>query len=374
MQFRISSSALLKQLTTIGGAIVASPVIPILENFLFELKDGVLTITASDLQTTMVVQVPVESDETATLCIPAKILTDTLKNLPEQPLTFHFDVETFAVELASDNGRYKLSGENAVDYPKIQQPAKAESVDITGEVLSKAISTTIFCTSADDARPAMTGVLFQLGEEESTFVATDGHRLVRFRRSDVLAKVETSLILPKKALNLLKNSLPNDGTLVTLSYNNSNAFFAFNNINLICRLIDERYPEYEAAIPKTNPFNMTVSRLELLNSLRRVNIYANKVTHQVRLKISENEVVVAAEDLDFSNEAKESIPCEYEGDAMEIGFNALFLIEMLQNLDSNLVVIELTAPNKQGIILPKKLEANENILMLVMPVMLSHMV
>ncbi len=373
MQFKISSAALLKHLSQISGAVVGSPVIPILENFLFELKDGILTVTASDLQTTMVVQVPVESDETASLCIPAKILMETLKNLPEQPLTIHIDLDTFAVEVASDNGRYKLAGENSIDFPKIQQPAKAESVDLTAEVLSKAISTTIFCTSVDDARPAMTGVLFQLGEAESTFVATDGHRLVRFRRSDVTASLETNLILPKKALQLLKSSLPSDTTVVTLSYNSNNAFFAFNNINLICRLIDERYPEYDAAIPKSNPFFMTVSRLELLNSLKRVDIYANKVTHQVRLKVTENEVVISAEDLDFSNEAKENIPCEYEGDPMEIGFNAKFLIEMLSNLDSNLVVVELTAPNKQGIIVPKKVEPNENVLMLVMPVMLNHM-
>jgi len=374
MKFIVSSSALLKHLTQINGVIVNNPVMPILENFLFEIQDGILIITASDLQTTMTTEMAVEAQEDARICVPARILMDTLKNLPEQPVTFHVDLDTFSVELSVENGRYKLAGENAIDFPRIPLASKTDSIEMPADVLGKAITYTIFCTSNDDLRPAMMGVLFQITEDKAVFVATDGHRLVRYTREDVVSATEANLILPKKALNLLKSALPNDSSTVTISYTLSNAFFTFGNVRLICRLIDERFPDYEAVIPVSNPNIVTLQRLDFLNSLRRIQIYSNKSSNQIRLKVGADELTLSAEDTDFNNEATESVPGEYDGAPLEIGFTAKFLIEMVNNVDGNMLDFELMAPNKPGLIIPKKVEEGEAILMLIMPVMLNNYV
>ncbi len=374
MKFTVSSSSLLKQLVGINGVIASNPIIPILENFLFEIKGDTLSITASDLQTSMITELNVDTQTDGNIAIPARILLDTLKNLPEQPVTFTIDPDTYSIEISSENGRYKLAGENAIDFPKIPEVTGVSSVELPSDIILRAVTNTIFATSTDELRPAMTGVLFQLNDANSTFVASDGHRLIRYRRQDVTSGTGTSIIIPRKALNLLKATLPSESTAVKMTFNQSNAFFSFNNIRMICRLIDERFPDYENAIPLNNPNVLTIERLELLNSLKRISIYANKTTHQVRLKISGNSLQISAEDLDFSNEANESLACEYEGEPIEIGFNAKFLIEMLNNLDSNIITIELSAPNRAGIILPKKKDTSEDILMLVMPVMLNNYV
>ncbi|SDL98096.1 DNA polymerase-3 subunit beta [Catalinimonas alkaloidigena] len=377
MKFTVSSSALLKQLNNINGVIASNPVIPILENFLFDIRDGKLTVTASDLQTSMIMEMDIEADADTSIAIPAKILLDTLKNLPEQPVTFVVDFQTYGVEIRSDNGHYKLAGENAVDFPRVPEPREVTTMEVSSEVIHRAVTNTIFATSTDELRPAMTGVLVHMDDSNSTFVATDGHRLIRYRRDDMVGTgtaAQVSIILPRKALNLLKATLPSDSTTLTMSFNRSNAFFSFNNIRMICRLIDERFPDYENAIPLNNPNVLTIERLPLLNSLKRIAIYANKTTHQVRLKISADELNISAEDLDFSNEASETLPCEYEGEPMMIGFNARFLIEMLSNIHSNMIAIELSAPNRAGLILPKEKEDNEDVLMLVMPVMLNNYV
>jgi DNA polymerase-3 subunit beta len=374
MKFVVSSSVLLKQLTAISGVITTNPIVPILENFLFQINNGQLTITASDLQTSIIADMEVETRDNGSIAVPAKILTDTLKGLPEQPVTFLIDENTYGIELVSENGHYKLSGENATDFPRLPAVNKAYSIDFPSDVLGRAISNTIFATSNDELRPNMTGVFFALSESSVIFVATDGHRLIRYRRSDIAAPSEFSLIVPRKALNLLKSTLPADATIVKTDFSNSNAFFTFNNIRMICRLIDERFPDYENAIPQNNPNILTIDRLELLSSLRRISIYANRATNQVRLRITPNELFISAEDLDFSNEANERLPCEFNGDEMEIGFNARFLIEMLGNLSSRNVTIELSAPNRAGLIVPTEKVDNEDLLMLVMPVMLNNYV
>ncbi|MEM7552156.1 MAG: DNA polymerase III subunit beta [Bacteroidota bacterium] len=372
MKFIVSSAALLKHVSSIRGVIASNPVVPILENFLFEIKGGTLTMTASDLQTSMITEIEVESKEDGSLAVPAKILEETLRNLPEQPVTFSIDEETYSVEISSDNGRYKLSGENATDFPKVPDVSDGYSVDMSSDVLGRAVSNTIFAVSNDELRPAMTGVYLKISDSNSTFVATDGHRLVRYRRVDVAADMDNSIIIPKKALTLLKSSLPSENTNVTIEYNMSNVFFKFDNVKMISRLIDERYPDYDNVIPAENPNEMSIDRLEFLSTLRRIAIYANKTTHQVRLKISGSELVVSAEDLDFSNEANERLACEHDGEDIEIGFNARFLIEMLSNLNSAQITLKLSAPNKAGLIIPKDTEENEDILMLVMPVMLNQ--
>lgn len=372
MKFIVSSSSLLKQLTGISGVITSNPVVPILENFLFEVSEGKLKITASDLQTSMITEMAVEAKEMGSIAIPAKILVDTLKNLPEQPVTFTIDSNTYSVELNSENGRYKLSGENATDFPKVPGVTDGDTIDISSDILGRAISSTIFASGTDELRPAMTGVYLEIKNEYSTFVATDGHRLVRFRRTDITSDTESTLLIPRKALNLLRSSLPSDNTNVKMDFSLSNAFFSYGNFKMICRLIDERFPDYENVIPKENNNVLAINRAELLSSLKRISIYANKTTHQVRLRISGSELVISAEDLDFSNEANEKLTCDYNGEDLEIGFNARFLMEILNNNDCDTITIEMSQPNKAGLVIPKDGDSNEDILMLVMPVMLSN--
>lgn len=374
MKFIVNSSYLLKQLSNINGVITTNPVVPILENFLFEIDKSRLTVTASDLQTSMITEITIESKEKGNIAVPARILLDTLKNLPDQPVTFSIDESTYSIEISSDNGRYKLAGENATDFPKVPSVSNDFSAAISSEVLARAVNNTIFATSNDELRPAMTGVYVNLGEKNTTFVATDGHRLVRYRRTDIKSDNGNSIIIPRKALNLLKATLPSENTDVSIDFNMSNAFFKFGNIRMICRLIDERFPDYENVIPSQNPIKMTINRMDLLGSLKRISIYANKTTHQVRLKITGSELQVSAEDLDFSNEANERLSCEHEGEDIEIGFNAKFLIEMLTNLDTDQIKLNMSAPNKAGVIFPIEKDKGEDILMLVMPVMLNQYV
>ncbi len=374
MKFIVSSAALLKQLSAINGVITTNPVVPILENFLFEIDEGQLTVTVSDLQTSMITSLEVEAKESGSIAVPAKILMETLKNLPEQPITFSIDKETYSVEINSDNGRYKLAGENATDFPKVPSVTDGYRVDVSSEVLGKAISNTIFATSNDELRPAMTGVYLSLNDTNTTFVATDGHRLIRYRRVDIVSDIDNTMIIPRKALNLLKSTLPVENTSVSVEYNVSNAYFKFNQIQMICRLIDERFPDYENVIPVDNPNRVVIDRMELLSSLKRIAIYANKTTHQVRLKITGSELLISAEDLDFSNEASERLSCDHDGEDIEIGFNARFLLEMLGNITSKEVTLQLSAPNRAGLIFPNESDENEDILMLVMPVMLNNYV
>jgi DNA polymerase-3 subunit beta len=371
MKFIVSSSSLLKSLSTINGVIASNPIVPILENFLFELSGSVLTITASDMHTVMQTSVMIESGIDGSITVPAKMVLDTLRSLPEQPVTLEVDTDTFGIELITANGHFKLSGENPLDFPRIPAVTRNFGITLPSDILGLAISNTLFATSTDDLRPAMTGVYMQVSGEHTTFVATDGHRLIRYRREDITTENTTTLILPRKALNLLKSSLPSGSVDVKAEFSNSNAFFSFDNIKMVSRLIDERYPDYENVIPKENPNKMLIERNSFLSTLKRIAIYSNKTTHQIRLKISADELEISAEDLDYSNEAKEKITCEYTGDPMEIGFNAKFLIEMLSNLDASMISMNMSLPNRAGLIVPVEKDENEDILMLVMPVMLN---
>ncbi|MCB0507960.1 MAG: DNA polymerase III subunit beta [Chitinophagales bacterium] len=371
MRFVVSSSQLLKNLQKIGGVISTNTVLPILEDFLFDIDKNRLNITATDLDTTMSVSMEVDSKETFKVAIPARILLDSLKALPEQPITIAVDETTNGIEITTDNGKYKLSGENSIDFPKEPSAENVEQVTLASSILNTGISKTLFAASTDELRPAMTGVLFQLDENGITFVATDAHKLVKFNRSDVQGG-NTAFIVPRKALNLLKSVVPNNDTEVAVQFNKANAFFTFDNIQLICRLIDAKYPDYNAVIPKENPNLLTVAKDDFLSSLKRTSIFSNKTTHQVVLKMSGSDLAVSAQDLDFSNEASEKLTCDFQGSAMEIGFNAKFLIEMLSALDCSDINIELSTPNRAGIIRPSEKEENEDLLMLVMPVMLNN--
>lgn len=372
MKFIVSSTTLLKQLQVLGGVINTSNTLPILDNFLFELKDSKLTVSASDLETTMSSTLSVEADEDGSIALPARILLDTLKTFPEQPLTFVVE-DNHTVEISSSHGKYAVAYAEGSEFPKSVNLEDPSSTTMVGDVLATAISKTFFAAGNDDLRPVMSGVFFQFSTEGLTFVATDAHKLVKYSRSDVSASQVAEFIMPKKPLNLLKGILAGSEDEVLIEYNESNAKFTFNNTQLVCRLIDGKYPNYEAVIPKENPNKLLIDRSQFLSSVRRVSIFSNKTTHQIRLKIAGAELNISAEDIDFSNKAEERLSCDYQGDDMQIGFNSRFLTEMLNNLSSDNVQLEMSLPNRAGILTPADgLDEGEQIIMLVMPVMLNN--
>ncbi len=371
MKFSVSSTELLRQLTMAQGAIASNPVLPILEDFLFDIENKRLQITATDLETTISTSIEVLADDDFRVAVPAKILIDTLKALPQQPITFSVNEENWGIEITSSYGKYKLAGENGADFPNIPAPETVDTVKIGSQYLQECIAKTVFATSNDELRPAMTGVYFQIDFNKMTCVATDAHKLVKITTPNLVGEVATTFIIPKKALNLLKNALP-AGETVTMSFNKANAFFSFGTIHLVCRLIDARYPDYNAVIPVDNPNLMTVGRADLANSLKRIAIYANKTTNQVALDVTEKTLTVSAQDLDFSNEATEQLPCTFEGNPMRIAFNAKFLAEMLGILDTEEVKMQLSTPSRAGILTPVEENSDFDILMLVMPVMLNN--
>ncbi len=372
MKFSVSSSDLLKQLQLAAGAIGSNPVLPILEDFLFTVSPNKLTIAATDLETSITTSIDVRSDGEGTVAVPARILLDTLKQLPQQPVTFNVNDDNFGIEITSSFGKYKLAGENGADFPRIPEPDSVDTLTMSAQSLSQGITKTLFATSSDELRPAMTGVYFQVDFNKITFVATDAHKLVKYTFSeDIKSEVMSNFIVPKKALNLLKNALPS-GDDVTMQFNKANAFFSFGDTHMVCRLIDARYPDYNAVIPTENPNNLVVSRGDFQSSLKRISIYANKTTNQVILSMNDGSLTISAQDLDFSNEATEQMTCTYEGEPITIGFNAKFLIEMLGVLEGDEIRMELSTPTRAGIIIPDEMPDGEEILMLVMPVMLSN--
>jgi len=372
MKFIVSSTYLLKQLQVLGGVINNSNTLPILDNFLFELKNSKLTVSASDLETTMSSTLDVESDEDGSIALPARLLLDTLKTFPEQPLTFVVE-ENNTVEISSNHGKYALAYADGNEFPKAVELDNPSTTTISGDILATAISKTIFAAGNDDLRPVMSGVFFQFSTEGLTFVATDAHKLVKYTREDIKADQVAEFIMPKKPLNLLKGILATSDDALTIEYNDSNAKFTFENSVLVCRLIDGKYPNYEAVIPKENPNKLTIDRTQFLNSVRRVSIFSNKTTHQIRLKIAGSELNISAEDIDYSNKAEERLTCDYQGDDMQIGFNSRFLTEMLNNLNADDVQLEMSLPNRAGILTPiDGLDEGEQVTMLVMPVMLNN--
>ncbi len=373
MNFIVSSQALSRHLSRVAGAIPSKSVLPIIENFLFDIAGDTLTISTTNLETSMQTRLQIESrGDAMKVAIPARILLDILKALPEQPVTFIVDEDRFGVEISSESGKYKISGENGDDFPMIPKPVNAESFQIPAHVMLKAINKTLFAASTDEDKAALNGIFFDLGTNGATFVATDAHRLVRYRRVDITVNVPTSFIVPQKALNLLKSSLdPNANTDLIIHYTENNAFFQTADLLLVCRLIDSKFPNYENVIPVNNPNKLFIAKADLQGALRRVNIFANKSTHQVRFAIKGSELEISTEDPDFANEARESLKCFYEGEDIEIGFNAALLVDVISNIETAETIVELSGPSRAGIILPNIQEEGENILMLIMPIMLN---
>jgi DNA polymerase-3 subunit beta len=374
MKFIISSTALLKSLQTISGVLSSSSTLPILENFLFELEEGKLKLTASDLETTISVTVePDKADDSGAIAVPARRLLDITKTFPELPVTIISDNDTLNIEILAGEGRFKMVGQNAEEFPKVPELDEVKEVKLNGGLLVKAFNNTLFATGNDELRPMMSGVYCEINEGNIVFVATDAHKLVRYSRNDIKSDFSDSLILPKKTLNLARQIIPEDEEeVVDMKFNKSYAVFSFDDIVMVCRLVEGKYPNYEAVIPKENPFTLTIGRQDLLNALRRVSIFGSKSTHQVRFKISGQELVLSAKDIDYSSEAKERLSCSYEGEDIEIGFNSKFMQEMLSVLTCENIVLKMSAPNRSGIISPEKNDnEHEDILMLIMPVMLS---
>ncbi len=370
MKFIVSSSALLKQLQLINGVINANTVLPILEDFLFEIERNKLTVVATDLETVMKVHLDVEAKDNGKVCIPAKILMDSLKNIAEQPLTFTID-KNFGIEITSDNGKYKVMGENPDNFPKEPVADDANSFKMTSSALVSAINKSLFAVSNDDLRPAMTGVFFELDKKGLTCVATDAHRLVKYKRKDVSCPKSDTFIVPKKPLNLLKSAMPDNDDELMLSYNSNHLFVKHGGTELVCRLIDARFPDYKVVIPADNPYKLVLNKNDFQSALRRVSIFSNKSTNQVALTISGSELQLAAQDIDFSFEGNERMSCQYDGEDLQIAFNAKFLIEMLNAAETQDIIIELSTSTKAGIIKPTEMDENEDLLMLVMPLMLN---
>lgn len=372
MKFIVSSGELQKALQTVGGVIATSQSRPILENFLFELSENLLKITASDGETTLINSIEVKSDEEAKIAVPAKIFQDFLKTYGEQPLTLMVkDNEEGSgqlLEILDEKDNFSVALDNAEDYPEIPEFDVAQSVTIPSGVLSEALTNTLFATSNDSLRPVMTGVLFQFGENETNFVSTDSHRLVVYKRTDLIAE-PMEFIMPKKPLTIFKNILVNANEDVTIEFNEVMAKFSFGHNIWICRLIDGKYPNYAAVIPKENPNVLTINRNLLLNAIRRASIMSNKSTNQIRFKLSANILHLHAEDTEYANKADMQVPCDYNGEDINIGFSSKFLTEMLSVLSSDDVSMRFSQANKPGILKPVDgLDEEESLLMLSMPV------
>ena len=379
MKFIINSLLFSKQIQSLSGVLTNNNTVPIINCFHFHLDEGLLTIRATDLETTLVSKVEVETgtiDGLTDIAVPSKLLIDILKSLDDVPLTFSVDDTNYSISITSGEGRYRLAGKNPETFPAMPESHDTSSISLPGSLLANAIGKTAFAASNDEMRQQMSGILCEINTENITFVATDAHKLVRYRRNDIKSDNPVSFILPRKPVMMMKNIIAShkEELEVSVEYNNTNAFFTFENFYIICRLVEGRYPNYDAAIPKDNPNRLTVDRNSFLNTLRRVGLFANQASHQVRLSIQEHELVVTAEDLEFSNDANEKLPCQYEGEPMEIGFNAKFLTEMVSNIDSEQILIEMSHPSRAGIIFPvlEGKETPEDILMLVMPVMLAN--
>ena len=373
MRFDVSSTALLSHLQSIGKVIASKNTLPILDNFLFQLEENTLTVTASDAETRLVTSLEVMNAEGSGLfCVSAKMLLDPLKELPEQPLTFDVNDANLEVFIHFQNGKYNFIGQKGDTYPQ-QKPLSEQAVEVVmdAQLLLNGISRSLFATADDELRPVMNGVYFDFHTDDLTFVASDGHKLVRLRNLSVKSEERASFILPKKPATLLKNLLAKEEGVIRLQFDDNNAYVRCTNCEMVCRLIEGRYPNYNSVIPKENPFQVTIDRMFLLNALKRVSVFSNQSSSLIKLHLEDNLLTVSAQDIDFSTSAEERIPCEYNGDELSIGFKATYLIDILGNISSTDVILQLADPSRAGLILPLENQENEDLLMLLMPMMLN---
>jgi len=378
MKFKASSTVLLSHLQAISRVINSKNSLPILDNFLFDLKGDLLTMTASDTETTLITSMEVENVEgNGKVAVASRLLLDTLREFSEQPLNFEINDSNLAMVISSANGTYNFIGMNGDEYPRLPELQEdAHKMVVPVDTLSAGITRTIFCTADDELRPVMNGIFFDITPENLTMVATDAHKLVRYttRHSAVTLKEEedrTSFILPKKPATMLKNILPKESGDVEIKFDSKNAYFKLSNYTMICRQVEGRYPNYNGVIPKSNPYKVIVDRVSLLNALKRVSVFSNQGSNLIKLDIRDNQINISAQDIDFSISAEETISCQFADEAIRIGFKSAFLIEIIGNISSSDVILELTDPSRAGIILPFENEENEEVLMLLMPMLLN---
>ncbi len=374
MRFEVSSTALLSRLQSISKVIVSKNSLPILDCFLFDLEGNVLTVTAADAETRLVTTVEVMNAKGAgSFAVSAKILLDPLKELPEQPLTFDINDDNLEIFIHFQNGKYNFIGQKGDTYP--QQRALSDNaiaISMDAQILLNGISRLLFATGEDELRPVMNGIYFDIHTDDLTFVASDGRKLVRLRSLSVKSAERASFILPKKPANLLRNLLAKEQDQVTIKFDENNAYVVCPNFEMVCRLIEGRYPNYNSVIPQDNPYKVIIDRLSFLNALKRVSVFSNQASSLVKLHLKDNIMTVSAQDIDFSTSAEEHISCQFEGEELSIGFKATYLIEILGNINSDEVVLVLADPSRAGLIVPSENEENEDLLMLLMPMMLNY--
>jgi DNA polymerase-3 subunit beta len=373
MKFVVSSSSLSSHLQTVGRVIASKNTIPVLDCFLFDLQDNQLTITAADSETRMITSVEVKEFEgSGVFAIPSKNLLDSLKELPDQPITFDINDESLELFVYYENGKYNFVAQNGDEYPQ-SKPLREDAAKITlsAENLFSGINRTLFATAEDELRPVMNGIYFDITTEDITFVASDGHKLVRYKNLEARGQDRASFILPKKPANLLRAVLPKESGAVEIGFDESNAYITLEHITIISRLIEGRYPNYNGVIPKENPYKVTVDRLLFVNALKRVTVFSNPTSSLIRLNVSADNIFISAQDIDYSTSAEETVNCVYDGEPMNIGFKGTYLIEILNNIPSSEVILELADPSRAGLMLPSENEENEDLLMLLMPMMLN---
>ena len=373
MKFVVSSALLSSHLQTISRVISSKPTLPILDCFLLELKGNKLTITAADNEVRMETFVEVADHEgEGSLAINAKNLLDPLRELPDQPLTFEINDDNLEVYIYYHNGKYNFIGMKGEEYPQPKElKDTALSLTFDSQILLSGINRTVFATADDELRPVMNGIYFDINTEHLTFVASDGHKLVKVTSSDVKASERASFILPKKPANLLRNVLPREDGEVEVTFDENHAVIKLTKYNMVCRFVEGRYPNYNSVIPTDNPNKVTLDRLNFLNAVKRVSVFSNPSSNLVKMQLSEDKIIITAQDIDYLTAAEEVINCQYSGNAMSIGFKAPFLVDILNNIPSTEVVLELSDPSRAGIIVPVENEENEEMLTLIMPMMLN---
>ena len=373
MKFTVSSSALLSLLATTGKVISNKNQLPILDYFLFELRDGRLKVTASDLETTLIGSIEVENvEQEGIIAAPARLMLDSLKEFPEMPLTIEVNDSTWEIKINWNSGASSIPGVSGMSYPAL--PALAEDkkeIEFDVDTLVAGINKTIFATADDELRPVMNGVFINIQPDVTTFVGTDAHKLVRYT-AEQQSEVAASFILPKKPANLLKNVLLKEDDAIKVSFDSKNVIFELTSHTLVCRLIEGNYPNYNAVIPAANPNKVLIDRIELLNGIKRVAVCSNQATNLIRMDVAANTVNLTAQDLDFSVSAKESLSCSYDGEPITIGFKSTFLVEILANTETPTVQIELADSTRAGVFKPVYDDKqSSDTLMLLMPMMIN---
>ena len=373
MRFTLSSSALSNKLNMLSKVISSRNSLPILDCFLFEVANGEMNITASDSDNVIRTSLALtDCDGDGEFCIPSRVILDALKELPEQPLEFDVDTATFAIKIVYQNGLYNFTGQSAEEYPRTQSMnSAATSVDIAASIMIDNLTRTIFATGNDELRPVMNGVYFDFTPDCLAIVASDGHKLVRNKNFTIKSETPSAFNFPKKPATLLKNILSKDDEDVNVKFDDRNAEITFGDTVINCRLLDSRYPNYNSVIPTNNPCQITIDRRALLSTIRRVLPFASESSQLIRFHIENGRFEVSSEDIDFATSAKEQLSCDYSGTPMNIGFKGSSLMEILNNLSSDNIIIQLADPSRAGIFVPAEEPENEDILMLIMPMLLN---